>query len=227
EQFWQTEAEHLDSAANSNNMSCVYSLLRQSRNGPRIKSALVKDSDGNLITTETNYLQRWKEHFSPLLQHKNILAPSIIPAYADDTILFSSSYSQLRDALSVYSEEAKKLGLHVNGTKTKFMHVGEGPDSLSILLGNDTVEPVKNFVYLGSNVADYGDLKPEILLRGALAASALQSLRKPLWRHKSISRKMKLRIYNSTVLSILLYGSETWPLNKTLHTACITVSHTE
>lgn len=38
--------------------------------------------------------------------------------YADGTILLSTSYSQLRDALSIYSEEAEKLGLHVSWIKT-------------------------------------------------------------------------------------------------------------
>ncbi|GAA6081389.1 uncharacterized protein LOC109521465 [Tachysurus ichikawai] len=90
EKFWQAEAKHLESAANNNNMSRVFSLLRQARNGPRIKTALVKDSDGNLIATEANCLERWKEHFSLLLQHgtspadptislaANAAAPSVI-----------------------------------------------------------------------------------------------------------------------------------------------------
>ncbi|GAA6068877.1 uncharacterized protein LOC124628743 [Tachysurus ichikawai] len=69
EKFWQAEAKHLESAANNNNMSRVFSLLHQARNGPRIKTALAKDSDGNLIATEANCLERWKEHFSLLLQH--------------------------------------------------------------------------------------------------------------------------------------------------------------
>ncbi|GAA6094295.1 uncharacterized protein LOC124628743 [Tachysurus ichikawai] len=69
EKFWQAEAKHLESAANNNNMSRVFSLLRQARNGPRIKTALVKDSDGNLTATEANCLERWKEHFSLFLQH--------------------------------------------------------------------------------------------------------------------------------------------------------------
>lgn len=136
--------------------------------------------------------------------------------YADDTILLSMSYSQLRDALGIYREEAEKLGLQVSWTKTKFMYVGDRLHPPSLQLGNDIVEHVKNFAYLGSIVTDNGDLKPEITRRRALAASALQSLWKPLWRHQTISRKTKLRIYNSAVLSILLYGSETWPLNKTL-----------
>ncbi|GAA6104692.1 SLAIN motif-containing protein 1-like [Tachysurus ichikawai] len=133
--------------------------------------------------------------------------------YADDTILLSTSYSQLRDALAIYSEEAEKLGLQVSWTKTKFMYIGDRPHPPSLQLGNDIVELVKN---LGSIVTDNGDVKPEITRRRALAASALQSLWKPLWRHQTISRKTKLRIYNSALLSILLYGSETWPLNKTL-----------
>ncbi|CAM4607654.1 unnamed protein product [Leuciscus chuanchicus] len=47
--------------------------------------------------------------------------------YADDTILLSTSYSQLRDALGIYSEEAEKLGLQVSWTKTKFIDRQRGP----------------------------------------------------------------------------------------------------
>ncbi|KAG7483410.1 hypothetical protein JOB18_047994 [Solea senegalensis] len=54
ETFWQAEAKDLESAASNNNMSCVFSLLRKTRNGPRIKTAMVKDYDGNLMTTEAN-----------------------------------------------------------------------------------------------------------------------------------------------------------------------------
>lgn len=131
--------------------------------------------------------------------------------YADDTILLGTSYSQLKDDVGIYSEEAKHLSLQVSWTKTKFMYVGDGPDPPPLRLDN-IIEPVKNFEYLGSIVTDNGDLKPEITRRRALAASALHSL----WRHQTISRKTKLRIYNSAVHSILLCGSETWLLNKTL-----------
>ena len=44
----------------------------------------------------------------------------------------------------------------------------------------------------------------------------MQSLWRPLWRHRHISRETKLRVYNASVISVLLYGSETWPLNNTL-----------
>lgn len=136
--------------------------------------------------------------------------------YADDTILLTSSYSELKDAPGIYSAEAKKLGLTVSWPKTRFMYVGDGPDPPPIQLGDNIIEPVKSFIYLGSIVTANGDLNPEINRRRGLAASAMQTLWKPLWRHSTISRTTKLRIYNTAILPILLYGSETWPLNKTL-----------
>ena len=44
----------------------------------------------------------------------------------------------------------------------------------------------------------------------------MQALRKLLWRQQSIARTTKMRIYNAEVLSVLLYGAETWPLTGTL-----------
>lgn len=38
----------------------------------------------------------------------------------------------------------------------------------------------------------------------------------PLWHHRSLSWKTKLHICNASVLSVLRYGAETWPLTKAL-----------
>lgn len=75
---------------------------------------------------------------------------------------------------------------------------------------------MKFTVYLGSIITNNGNMDTEINRRRALAASAMKTLWKPLWRHHSITRATKLRVYNTSILSILLYGAETWPLNKTL-----------
>lgn len=91
---------------------------------------------------------------------------------------------------------------------------GEAPSPLHI--SGEEVEFVTSFKYLGSIVTNNGNIATEINWRRALAASAMKTLWKPLWKHRSISRETKLRIYNTSVLSIILYGAETWPLNKTL-----------
>ena len=136
--------------------------------------------------------------------------------YADDTALLQGSLQNIRRALDVFKDEAQKLGLSVNWDKTEIMRIGDGPDPENLTYDDIEVKFVTSFRYLGSILNNKGDLKPEISRRRALATSVMQSLSRPLWRHRHISQKTKLRIYNACVLSVLLYGAESWPLNATL-----------
>ena len=136
--------------------------------------------------------------------------------YADDTTVLCNTLDQLREALTIFDEECKRLGLSINWSKTELMRVGEGPDPPPLIFNNVPGKFSSTFTYLGSTIAQTGDLKPELDRRRGLASGAMQAIWRPLWRHRSISRKTKLRVYNASVLSVLLYGSETWPLNKTL-----------
>ncbi|KAI8517778.1 hypothetical protein Bbelb_037950 [Branchiostoma belcheri] len=136
--------------------------------------------------------------------------------YADDTTLLADTPQRLRDALTVFDAEASKLGLSINWSKTELMHIGDGPDPAPFSFNNTTVNFVSTFNYLGSTVSRTGDLKPEIDRRRGLAAAAMQALWRPLWKHRHISLGTKLRVYNAAVVSILLYGAETWPLSNTL-----------
>ena len=54
----------------------------------------------------------------------------------------------------------------------------------------------------------------DIKSRLAKARSAFQRLR-PIWKSKQYNRKTKIRLYNSNVKSVLLYGSECWRVTKT------------
>ena len=137
--------------------------------------------------------------------------------YADDAALLCSSLQDLRRALTVFSKEAKLLGLTVNWGKTELMCVGETRTIPSpLLIENQSIYFVPDFIYLGSKLSHDGSLLPEVNRRRDIAAGVMQGLKRPLWRHRNISRATKIRIYNSSVISVLLYGSETWPKNKSL-----------
>ena len=56
-----------------------------------------------------------------------------------------------------------------------------------------------------------GNSKNEICIRLAMSVSALIKLEKIL-RRREIEFKLKFRLYNTLVLSTLLYGCETWTL---------------
>ena len=86
-----------------------------------------------------------------------------------------------------------------------------------ICLDNDQgyVEIVKEFVYLGSelnlSLHDVSDMRRRI----KKASCAFAVLHKSVFSCKKIALKQKGSIYIQLVLSILLYGSETWSLTKT------------
>ncbi|CAG2208519.1 unnamed protein product [Mytilus edulis] len=73
------------------------------------------------------------------------------------------------------------------------------------------IEDVREFTYLGSVISTSGGTDEDIQSRKRKAQQAFAIL-KPVWRSKALRSNTKIRIFNSNVKSILLYGSETWRL---------------
>ena len=75
------------------------------------------------------------------------------------------------------------------------------------------MEECGEFCYLGSTVSNDGVCDREITIRLGKANSAFGQLGR-FWASRSISTKVKVRLYVSLVLAVLLYGAETWPMTK-------------
>ena len=71
------------------------------------------------------------------------------------------------------------------------------------------LEDIDEFVYLDSKICQTGGTDEDIQARINKARQVFAMLR-PVWRVTTISTNTKLRIFNSNVKSVLLYGSETW-----------------
>jgi len=70
------------------------------------------------------------------------------------------------------------------------------------------VQAVNRFAYLCSDADSSGYCTPKILRRIGLASSIMPQLDR-VWKQSRLSNTTKFRIYNSSVLSSLLYTSET------------------
>uniref|UniRef100_A0A8W8MZV1 DUF6451 domain-containing protein n=1 Tax=Magallana gigas TaxID=29159 RepID=A0A8W8MZV1_MAGGI len=70
-----------------------------------------------------------------------------------------------------------------------------------------------SFTYLGSIVTSDGGADKDIKARLSKARGAFMNLEN-IWKTHDISRKTKLRFYNSCVLSVLLYGAECWRMTE-------------
>ena len=137
--------------------------------------------------------------------------------YADDATIFATNLNDISSALAIFDAETCKLGLRTRWAKTKIMKFGDVPSPPSLHICNNDVEFVDKFTYRpGSIITNTGDHQPDINRRIGLATGVMRSLRQPLWRHSSISLETKLRVYQVSVLSVLLYGSECWPISTTM-----------
>jgi hypothetical protein len=87
--------------------------------------------------------------------------------------------------------------------------------SQGLSLGNEAIEEVNKFVYLGSIISTSGGAEEDALNRIRLANVAFASLRH-VWSSSRLSLRLKLKIFNSNVKSVLLYSCETWKVTKTL-----------
>jgi len=80
---------------------------------------------------------------------------------------------------------------------------------LSHVKCNNPVELLESFTYLRCRIDACGGSEEEILRRIEIARGCMKSLTKNIWR-SSITQSVKIRLYNTHVLPVLLYGSEMW-----------------
>ena len=79
--------------------------------------------------------------------------------YADDTTLMAESEEELKSLLMKVKEESEKAGLKLNIQITKIM--ASGPN-ISWQKTWETMETVRDFIFLGSNITADGDCSHEI-----------------------------------------------------------------
>ncbi|GFR65565.1 hypothetical protein ElyMa_005534000 [Elysia marginata] len=77
------------------------------------------------------------------------------------------------------------------------------------MVGDQPLEDVDAFCYLGSNIDQEGGTSKEIKARIGKDHAAFTTLGR-FWKTRDVSLKTKLRIFNSNVKSVLLYGCEAW-----------------
>jgi len=117
----------------------------------------------------------------------------------------------LRSAVAKFHQTAEDLGLHASWQKAKVQNLGSGDSAADITVANNTIEAVTEFRYLGSIQSSSGRCYPDLHRRIRVASSVMHSMQY-CWRQKGLSLDTKLRLYQTCVLQILLYGADTWTL---------------
>ena len=131
--------------------------------------------------------------------------------FADDIALPSHTWTRMQQKSSRLNYGASTIGLRKNADKTKVM--SSDPRRQPVIINNKALDYADKFTYLGSILSLHGGSEEDITSHLGKARSAFFRLRS-VWKSNKYSRGTKLRLYQSNVLSVLLYGSKCWRLTE-------------
>ena len=132
--------------------------------------------------------------------------------YADDIVLLSQSWNDAQEKMDRLANYAERTGLKINTDKTESMRINCSNPVL-FTIWTDGIKEVDKFTYLGGLVTKWGGADEDMLSRIGKARYAYHNL-KSVWNSSQYRRRTKIKIFETNVLSVLLYGCETWKMNR-------------
>src|SRR5215469_3014566 len=81
----------------------------------------------------------------------------------------------------------------------------------SMKTDNSSIERVEEFKYLGKTLTNQNSIQEEIKSRLKLGNACYYSVQNLLFS-SLLSKNLKIKIYRTTILPVVLYGCETWSL---------------
>jgi len=135
-------------------------------------------------------------------------------AYADDVKILGGSIHTLKENAEALVAASREIGLEVRAGKTKYMVMSREQSAgriQSVRIVNSTFEMVEEFKYLGTTLTIQNSIREKIkstLRSGNACYHSVQNL----LSSRLLTWKLKIKIYRTLILPIVLYGCEAWSL---------------
>ena len=123
--------------------------------------------------------------------------------------LLSNTASQAQELLDKVEHAALRVGLHMNAKKTQFMAFNQPHDVQIKTQDGSNLKELKNFKYFEAWMQS---TEADIRTRKNLAWKACNNLNN-IWR-SNLTKNIKVKLFQATVESVLLNGSETWTVTN-------------
>ncbi|VDO49368.1 unnamed protein product [Schistosoma margrebowiei] len=130
--------------------------------------------------------------------------------FADDLALLSQTQQQMQEK----TNSVAAAGLNIHKGKSKDLRYNTACTNPITIDGED-FQDVKTFTYLGSIIDEQGGSDADVKARVGKVRAAYLQLRN-IWNSKQLSTNTKVRIFNTNVKTVLLYGPETWRTTKAI-----------
>jgi hypothetical protein len=115
---------------------------------------------------------------------------------------------------------SKEIGLEINADKTKYMVMSQDQNtgqSHDMKIDNRSFEIMEQFKYLGTTLTNQNSIWEVSKIRLKPGNACYHSLQN-LLSSRFLSKNLKIEIYRTIILPVVLYGCETWSL--TLREEC-------
>jgi len=135
-------------------------------------------------------------------------------AYADHVNIRGGSIHTLKENAETLVAAARETGLEVSVDKTKYMVMSRDQNAgriHSVRIDNSTFDRVEEFKYLGTTSTNQNSIAEEIKSRLRSGNACYHSVQN-LLSSMLLSKNLKIKIYRTTILPIVLYECETWSL---------------
>ena len=123
----------------------------------------------------------------------------------------ADSKEELKSLQMKVKEQSEKAGLKLNIQKTKIM--ASGPIT-SWQIDGQTMETVRDFIFLGSKITADGDCSHEIKRRLLLGRKVMTNL-DSIFKSRDITLPTKVHLVQ--VFPVVMYGCESWTIKKAEH----------
>ncbi|XP_065565740.1 uncharacterized protein LOC136030600 [Artemia franciscana] len=131
--------------------------------------------------------------------------------FDDDIAILDTCKTRLQELLSNIQQKVDGFRLKVNVSKIKGVATSDSP--MKIKCSDNDEEQVVNFKYLGSTIENTGSTAKEVIARIGQTNIAFNRINKAC-TSSTFSLRLKLHLFSSNVLPVLLFALETWYLSQ-------------